>query len=47
MLEVMEKLPKEASNRREVAYGLAMAQNSLKRDKKLSWDFEPESVYES
>ncbi len=43
-LKRMEALPKDGADRREIAYGLAMAQNSLKRDKKLSWNFEPESL---
>ena len=43
-LKLLENIPEDAANRREVAYGLAMAQNSLGRDRKLTWEFKPEST---
>ncbi|MCH8204672.1 MAG: protein kinase [Candidatus Hydrogenedentes bacterium] len=42
-LKIFEALPQEPASRREVAYGLAMAQNSLGRDRKLTWEFKPDS----
>ena len=43
-LKIIEAVPQDAANRREVAYGLAMAQNSLGRDRKLAWEYKPEST---
>ena len=43
-LKILESVPQTPDNRREVAYGLAMAQNYLPRDKKLVWEFTPDSI---
>lgn len=43
-LKLLESLPQTDENKREVAYGLAMAQNFLERDKKLVWEFSPDEI---
>ncbi len=40
-LKLLEGIKQTEANRREVNYGLAMAQNSSNRDRKLVWDFNP------
>lgn len=43
-LKVLEGALQDPANQREVAYGLAMAQNHLSRDKKLLWECNPDSI---
>ncbi len=43
-LKVLENVRQTDENRREVSFGLAMAQNFLKLDRKLIWDYAPGSM---
>jgi WD40 repeat protein/serine/threonine protein kinase len=43
-LKLLEGIKQTVENRREVNYGLAMAQNYVARDRKLIWDFNPGTI---
>ncbi len=43
-LKLLEGIKQSDTNRREVNFGLAMAQNCLPRDRKLLWDFNPNVI---
>ena len=42
--QVLEGIPQSKDNRRDIAFGLAMTQNQVRRDKKLVWEFNPDSI---
>ncbi len=43
-LKLLEGIKQTDENRREVNYGLAMAQNCASRDRKLVWEFNPGTI---
>jgi len=40
-LKVLEGLERTPENKREISFGMAMAQNHVGRDRKLAWEFDP------